>query len=120
MTDLNLARLRRWAMQEALNRSPNIKEAADLLGIDRSALSRDSRVYGLTRPWEDGKQRNPFRDTRLIDDSPERTPPERWKMRMLEHFKNLHERADLLQARLDDANAIIAKMQAERFQKEAG
>lgn len=120
MADLNLSRLRRWAMQEALNRSANIQEAADLLGIDRAALSVASRKYGLSRPWEDGKARNPFRDNRIIDDSPEHTNPERWKMTMLEHFKALHERADLLQARLDDANAVIAKMQQERFQAEAG
>lgn len=42
---------------------------------------------------------------------PEHTNPERWKLTMLEHFKDLHARADLLQERLDDAQAQIAKMQ---------
>jgi len=117
--DYNLKRLRRWAMQEALNRSSSVAEAAELLGIERSALSRDSRAYGLSRPWEDGRQRNPFRAQTVPDDSPEHTHPERWKMTMLQHFHDLHARNELLQQSLDDANAVIAKMQA-REMKEAG
>lgn len=51
MDDLDLRRLRRTAMQEALNRTNgNVKEAATLLGIDRSSLSTFIRRYGLTKP----------------------------------------------------------------------
>lgn len=121
MSDLNLQRLRRWAMQEALNRSANIKEAADLLGLERSALSRDSRKYGLSRPWDDGPQRNKFRGV-VPEDSPEHTNPEAWKLTMLEHFRDLHIKNDqleqrnvLLQAKLDEAMARIAKTQQQEM-----
>lgn len=51
MDDLDLRRIRRVAMQEALNRTNgNVKEAAGLLGIDRSSLSTFIRRYKLTKP----------------------------------------------------------------------
>ncbi len=37
---------------------------------------------------------------------------------MLWHFRDLWKRADLLQARLDEANATIARMQAEALDAE--
>ncbi len=44
--------------------------------------------------------------------------PERWKLTMLTHFSDMHRRNDLLQQKLDEANARIARMQAEALDKE--
>lgn len=44
--------------------------------------------------------------------SPEFTNPDRWKLSMLEHFREMHRRNDLLQAALDKSIAEVAKRQA--------
>ena len=50
LDDLNLERVKVRAMQEALNRSESVTEAARMLGIDRVTLARCIRRHGLKRP----------------------------------------------------------------------
>lgn len=53
LDDLDLRRIRRRVMQEAMNRcNGNVREAALLLGIDRTSLSTFVRRYKLERPKE--------------------------------------------------------------------
>lgn len=46
-------------------------------------------------------------------------PLERWKTNMVTHLRDERKRNELLQQRLDDANAVIAKMMANKMSEPA-
>jgi hypothetical protein len=50
--------------------------------------------------------------------TPEFTNPARWKLTMLEHFREMHRRNDLLQVALDKSIAEVARLQAEALESQ--
>lgn len=120
MQDLNLKRLRRQAVEEAIRRTGSLSDAAKLLGIDRTSLSKLISRAGIKRkddaPLADGWiERAKAAPQEIALDYGNL---EAWKLTMLDHFHDLHAKNDLLerrnkllQARLDEAMAALAKAQ---------